>query len=102
MYHAVSDQGAFFMDNLTNIRHSCAHLLAAAVRELWPNTKNTIGPAIETGFYYDFDFEKPISEEDLSKIEDKMKELLPAWTSFEHREVTAEEALEFIQDNPYK
>ena len=61
---------------LDNLRHSCAHLLAAAVDELWPSTKRTIGPAIENGFYFDFDFANPISEADFPKIEKKMKEIL--------------------------
>ncbi len=52
-------------DNLSNKRHSLAHLLAAAVMELWPDTKRTIGPAIDNGFYFDFEFSGPLSEEDL-------------------------------------
>jgi len=57
-------------DYLQNLRHSCAHLLAKAVKDLWPGTHNAIGPAIENGFYQDFDFGKvKISEEDLAKIE---------------------------------
>ena len=78
-------------DNLHNLRHTLAHLLAAAVLELYPETKPTIGPSIENGFYYDFDNLK-ISDEDLLKIENKMRELLPSWTSFESREVTKDEA----------
>ncbi len=89
-------------DNLNNLRHSAAHLLAAAVLELYPNTKNTIGPAIDSGFYYDFDFTDPISEDDISRIEDKMRELLPKWTEFSHREVSLDEAREIYKDNPYK
>ncbi|MBI3341549.1 threonine--tRNA ligase, partial [Candidatus Curtissbacteria bacterium] len=88
--------------NLDNIRHSCAHLLAAAVIELWPDTKRTIGPAIENGFYYDFEFAKPISENDLPKIEKKMAEILKTWDKFEGREVTAAEAKKIFADNPYK
>lgn len=100
-------------DHLQKIRHSCAHLLAAAVLELYPNTKLTIGPAIENGFYYDFDFGKidshgsesgstRISEEDLPKIEAKMHSLLPDWTLFEKREVNAQEAKKIYKDNSYK
>jgi threonyl-tRNA synthetase len=55
------------MQNLDNLRHSCAHLLSAAVMEIWPDAKRTIGPPIENGFYYDFDFKNPISENDLAK-----------------------------------
>ncbi|PSO44816.1 MAG: threonine--tRNA ligase, partial [Parcubacteria group bacterium QH_9_35_7] len=89
-----------YMDEL---RHSCAHLLAAAVLELYPEAKPTIGPPIEDGFYYDFDFEKEsISKDDLEQIENKMRELLKDWDSFEHREVSAEEAREYFEDNDYK
>lgn len=89
-------------EHLSDLRHSCAHLLAAAVLVLRPDTKLTIGPAIENGFYYDFDFTTPLSEEDFPKIEAKMAELLPNWTTFSRREVTVEEAKEFYKDNPYK
>ncbi len=84
------------------IRHSCAHLLAAAVMKLWPNTKRTIGPAIENGFYYDFDFATPITEADLPKIEKKMSEILKTWDSFKGREVAEEETKKLFADNPYK
>ncbi len=93
------------MDNketLDNLRHSAAHLLAAAVMELWPNTKRTIGPAIENGFYFDFEFENPISEADFGKIEKKMHELAPAWTSFERHELAPDDAKKEYPDNPYK
>lgn len=89
-------------DHLQKLRHSCAHLLAAAVLELYPNTKLTIGPSIENGFYYDFQFEQAITEDDLPKIEKKMQELLPSFTSFSHREVTEKEAKEFYKDNEFK
>ncbi|MBI2021740.1 threonine--tRNA ligase [Candidatus Daviesbacteria bacterium] len=88
--------------NLENIRHSCAHLLAAAVVKLWPDTKNTIGPATDNGFYYDFDFKNPISEEDFSKIEAEMAKILRTWDKFDRVEVTFEEAKERFKDNPYK
>lgn len=88
--------------NLEHIRHSLAHLLAAAVGELYPGTKNTIGPAIENGFYYDFEFSTPISEKDLPKLEKKMRQLLQTWTTFSHKEVSESEAGEFFKENPYK
>jgi len=88
---------------MNNLRHSCAHLLAAAVLEIYPEAKPTIGPPIEDGFYYDFDFgEESISKADLEQIENKMRELLKDWDSFEHREVSAEEAREYFEDNDYK
>ncbi|MBU4099381.1 threonine--tRNA ligase [Patescibacteria group bacterium] len=89
-------------DSLQNLRHSCAHLLAAAVLELWPNTKRAIGPAIENGFYYDFDFAKPISEEDFPKIEKKMHEILKTWNKFEKNEITNNLAIEQFNNEPFK
>lgn len=89
-------------EKLNHLRHSAAHLLAAAVLRLWPNTKLTIGPAIENGFYYDFDFENPVTEADLPKIEKKMADTVQEWTEFTHREITPEEAREIYKDNPYK
>lgn len=92
------------MDNvqLEHNRHSLAHLLAAAVSEIFPNAKPTLGPAIDTGFYYDFEFPTPVSEDDLPKIEAKMLDILPTWKGFEHKEVSVEEAREFFKTNPYK
>lgn len=90
-------------EQLQGLRHSAAHLLAAAVAELWPEAKRTIGPAIETGFYYDFDFgTTKISETDFPAIEAKMNELVKSWTGFSHREVTKDEALEYFKNNEYK
>src|SRR5271155_4919484 len=88
---------------LQNIRHSTAHLLAAAVKQLWPNAKNAIGPAIENGFYQDFDMgDVKISEEDFPKIEKKMRELLKEWKAFEVKEVSVEHAKKDFSNNPYK
>ncbi len=88
--------------DLDNLRHSAAHLLAAAVMELWPSTKRTIGPAIENGFYFDFEFEHPVSENDFAKIEQKMHELVKKWESFERSELTPEDAKKEYVNNPYK
>ncbi len=89
--------------HLDHMRHSCAHLLAAAVLELYPHAKRTIGPAIETGFYYDFDFgDTKISDADLERIEKKMHEIVPTWNGFVRHEVSAAEAKERFADNPYK
>lgn len=76
--------------------------MAAAVLELYPDTKRAIGPAIDDGFYYDFEFSKPISDTDLPKIEKKMKQLLASWDKFERSEKTASEAKTEFADNPYK
>ncbi|MFA6511305.1 MAG: threonine--tRNA ligase, partial [Candidatus Paceibacterota bacterium] len=89
-------------DKLHNLRHTLAHLLAAAVLEYYPDTKVTLGPPIEDGFYYDFDFSSPISDKDLPKIEQKMRELLKTWKEFTHEEKSAEEAKKYFADNPYK
>ncbi len=88
--------------DLHDLRHSLAHLLAAAVLEIYPDTKNTIGPAIDNGFYYDFDFASPLSDKDLPAIETKMKEILKNWKSFDRREVSADEARKIFAGNPYK
>jgi threonyl-tRNA synthetase len=88
---------------LEHLRHSAAHLLAAAVMELWPQTKRTIGPAIENGFYYDFDFgDQKISEGDFPKIEKKMHSLVQTWKSFEREEISAAEAKKRYPENQYK
>ncbi len=88
---------------LEHLRHSCAHLLAAAVEQLWPNAKRTIGPATSAGFYYDFDFgEEKVTEADLKKIEKTMKKLVGQWTAFEREEVSKEGALNAFASNEYK
>ncbi len=90
-------------EHLDHLRHSCAHLLAAAVMALFPNAKRTIGPAIENGFYYDFDFgDVRVSEDDFPKIEEKMRELVRSWKGFERKEVSKDEALKIFSDNEYK
>lgn len=88
--------------DIEHLRHTLAHLLAAAVLEHRPDAKRTIGPAVDDGFYYDFEFPTPIGEEDLGAIEATMRKLLPSWNSFSHKEVTAQEAREFFKENPYK
>ena len=73
--------------------HTTAHIMAQAVKRLFPNAKLTIGPAVENGFYYDFDVEKPFSEEDLAKIEDEMRKIIKEDLSLERFELPREEAL---------
>ncbi|NBO36079.1 threonine--tRNA ligase [bacterium] len=90
-------------NELNNLRHSTAHLLAAAISELYPTSKNTIGPAIENKFYYDFDFgEIKITENDFPKIEQKMHEIVQNWNSFEKHDVSAKDALLEFSNNEYK
>lgn len=89
--------------NLDNLRHSCAHLLAAAVLKLYPQVKITLGPPIENGFYYDIDFgDKKISESDLPKIEKQMKKELKNWKKIKKITVSPKEAKEYFKNNPYK
>lgn len=73
--------------------HSTAHLMAQAVQELFPDVKVTIGPAIEQGFYYDFDKEIPFTDADLEKIEAKMKELSKQKLEYKREEITREEGI---------
>src|SRR3989338_8278663 len=65
-----------YKTDLDKLRHSCPHVMAQAVQELWPQTKVTIGPAIENGFYYDFDKKEPFSEDDLKAIERHMGKII--------------------------
>ena len=89
-------------EQLQNKRHTLAHLLAAAVMELYPNTKRAIGPAIDNGFYFDFVFETPLTEADLSKIEAHMRKLLPTWTDTTLHMVAKEQALSEYPENVFK
>lgn len=90
--------------NIEHSRHTLAHLLAAAIKELYPEAKPTLGPAIENGFYYDFDFgvSKPSGEDALGTIEATMRKLLPLWEKFDHKVVSHTEAREYFKDNTYK
>lgn len=91
------------MNDLEKKRHSLAHLLAAAVKKLYPNAKITLGPAIENGFYYDIDFgEEKISDADLKSIQKTMKKIANSWSGFSGKKVSYDEALELFKDNPYK
>ena len=81
--------------------HSAAHVLAQAVTDLFPDAKPTIGPPVDEGFYYDFDH-APFTEEDLTRIEVRMKELVKAKLPVERVEMTRAEALEVFAANPYK
>ncbi|HPH94235.1 MAG TPA: threonine--tRNA ligase [Anaerolineaceae bacterium] len=87
---------------LYRIRHSAAHVMAQAVLELFPGGKVTIGPAIEEGFYYDFDLPRTVTPEDLQAIEKRMRQIIAGNFPFERREVSAEEARKIFADQPYK
>ena len=87
---------------LYRIRHSAAHVMAQAVLEFYPETKYTIGPPVENGFYYDFDLLQPITLEDLEKIEKRMRQIVVGGHKFEKKVVSAAEAREVFKDQPYK
>ncbi len=88
--------------NLETMRHSASHLLAAVIMELWPETKLAIGPAIENGFYYDFEFSTAISDIDFPKIEAKMAEIKAKNLSFVKKDISVEEAKKLFANQPYK
>src|SRR5882672_3883371 len=79
-------------DALAVLRHSSAHLLAEAVRRLYPGVKVAIGPAIENGFYYDFEFPEPIGEDDLPRIEEEIRRELAEGREWHREEISADEA----------
>jgi threonyl-tRNA synthetase len=87
---------------LYRIRHSAAHIMAQAVLELHPEAKYTIGPPVENGFYYDFDLPGTISNEDLEKIEKRMRQIIAAGHAFTRQALTAAQARELFADQPYK
>jgi threonyl-tRNA synthetase len=89
-------------DGVEIVRHSTAHVMAAAVKELFPNALITIGPAIENGFYYDFDVETPFTPEDLARIEERMREIVSADIPFVREEATKEQARAMFPGEPYK
>ncbi len=85
-------------DYLTTLRHSTAHVMAQAVKELFPGVKLAIGPPIEDGFYYDFDYEGTFSEEDLPRIEERMREIVRRDLPFVRQEMDREEAIRFFEE----
>jgi len=87
---------------LYRIRHSAAHIMAQAVLEMFPGAKFAIGPAIEDGFYYDFDLPRTLTPEDLEQIERRMREIIKGDYKFERRELSADEARQIFTDQPYK
>jgi threonyl-tRNA synthetase len=87
---------------LYRIRHSAAHIMAQAVLEKFPDGKVAIGPAIEDGFYYDFDLPRPLTPEDLESIEKRMRGIIQSKVKFERKVISAEEAKEIFHDQPFK
>ncbi|MBW2069487.1 MAG: threonine--tRNA ligase [Deltaproteobacteria bacterium] len=84
-------------EGLDILRHSTSHVMAQAVKELFPEAKVAIGPSIENGFYYDFDVSKPFTPEDLEKIEARMAEIVQEHLPFQRREMSRSEAIEFFR-----
>ena len=82
--------------------HTTSHIMAQAVKRLFPNVKFAIGPSIDNGFYYDFDVETPFTDEDKTKIEEEMKKIIKEDLEIERFSLPKKEALEFMQDQPYK
>ena len=91
-------------EKLQTVRHSCAHVMAEAVLKLFPGTKIAIGPAIDNGFYYDFDFPKDtkFTETNFADVEKEMRRILATGAEFVRKEVSKEEALKLFADEPYK
>ncbi|MEU4427712.1 threonine--tRNA ligase [Actinoplanes sp. NPDC024001] len=90
-------------DGLDVLRHSCAHVLAQAVQDIFPEAKLGIGPPIRDGFYYDFDVEKPFQPEDLTKLEKRMQEIVKAGQAFRRREYgSLDEAKTELKNEPFK
>jgi threonyl-tRNA synthetase len=96
------NQERYEESDLYRLRHSSAHVMAQAVVEMFPEAKYTIGPPIEDGFYYDFDLPRPITPEDLEKIEKRMRGILAEKHEFQKKVVSAEEARQIFKDQPYK
>ena len=89
-------------DGRWTLRHTASHILAQAVKRLYPETHFAIGPAIDNGFYYDFDRDEPFTQEDLDKIEKEMKKIIKKGYRLERFELPRQEALEFMKNEPYK
>ena len=89
-------------NQIKKIRHSLAHIMASAVLEFYPKTKLGMGPAIENGFYYDFQMQKPLEEKDLEKIEERMKQLISQKIKFEKQNITKRRAKKLFAVQPYK
>ena len=82
----------------SDYRHTTAHIMAQAVKKLWPDAKLAIGPSIENGFYYDFDMEHKLTDQDLLKIQKEMKKIIQANYPMERFELPGEEAIAFMAE----
>ncbi len=99
---AQQAQEKYEVSMLYRIRHSAAHVMAQAVVEMFPEAKYTIGPPVENGFYYDFDLPRPLTPEDLEKIEKRMRQIIAGKHAFVKKVVPAEEARRIFEGQPYK
>lgn len=98
----MASKEAYETSKLYRIRHSLAHVMAQAVLEMFPSGKIAIGPPVEDGFYYDFDLPRSLAPEDLEQIERRMREIIKKKHPFVYREVSAGEARQIFNDQPYK
>ena len=90
-------------ESLNMLNHSCAHMMAQAVKHLYPNAKFWVGPVVEEGFYYDMDLgDVMLTDEDIAKIEKEMKKVAKSGAKIYRREISKAEALEEFKDDPYK
>ena len=89
-------------DKLETLRHSASHVMAEAVLQMFPETKFAIGPAIDEGFYYDFDLPRPLTPDDLPAIEERMRAIVAENSPFTRKEVSKAEALALFANQPYK
>jgi len=99
MAEASNDKSA---DKLYRVRHSTAHLMAAAILEMFPDARLAIGPPIKDGFYYDFELPRALSPDDFEEIEERMTKLVKSNVPFKYEEWDKDKAREFFKDQPYK
>ena len=98
----VAQSERYEASEIYRIRHSCAHVMAQAVVEMFPEAKYTIGPPVENGFYYDFDLPRNLTPEDLQQIEKRMRQIIAGRHKFERKALSADEARQLFKDQPYK
>src|SRR5574341_1165119 len=97
MSYGVQEHHAKLSPELETCRHSAAHIMAQAVKRLFPQVKITIGPAIETGFFYDFDVDHAFSNEDLSRIEEEMQKIVKENFPFIREEIPRDQAIQLFE-----
>ncbi len=102
MVDANAPTTAASVESLERPRHSAAHLLAEAVLDMFPEARFGIGPAIDTGFYYDFELPRPLVQDDLASLEERVSALIAAGGGFQYRELDPDEARAVFRDQPYK